>query len=61
MVEFGRKLELVNVQQAGKKEMNKILKNEAINKIFKSIYLAKKSGKKKVTDEEIKKALKEND
>jgi hypothetical protein len=47
MVKFGRKLELINVQQAGKKEINKVLKQEAMKILLKSLYLAKKGGKKK--------------
>ena len=60
MVEFGRKLELINVQQAGKKEINNVLKQEAVNKIIKSIYLAKKRGKKKITHKEIEITLKKD-
>jgi hypothetical protein len=59
MVKFGRKLELINVQQPGKKEVNKVLKQEALNKLFRSVYLAKKTGKKHVTSKEIEITLKE--
>jgi hypothetical protein len=61
MVMFGRKLELINVQQAGKKEISKVLNQEATNKIFKAIYLAKKSGKTHITDKEIETTLKTNE
>lgn len=33
MITFGRKLELINVQQPGKNEISKVLKQEATNNI----------------------------
>lgn len=59
MVKYGRNLELVNVGQPGKNEVCNVLKQEALNKLFRSVYLAKKSGKKHVTSQEIEITLKE--
>ena len=59
MVKFGRKLELINIQQPGKKEIHNLLSQEALNTVLKATYLAKKSGKKTITQQELKTALKQ--
>lgn len=59
MVVFGRKLELVNVQQT-KKEVHKVLSQEALEKVLKAAYLAKKKNKKRITSEELRTVLQKN-
>ena len=54
-----KNLEHVNVQQAGKNELRETLKQNSLNTVLKAVYYAKKKGQKKITSEEIKKALKD--
>jgi len=58
MSDLKKNREYVNVQQAGKNELKKTLKQEALNKSLKAAYLAKKKGKKHVTREELNQTLK---
>jgi histone H3/H4 len=53
-----KSLEHVNVQQAGKNELKKVLKENSLNILLKAAYYAKKKNKKHITKKEIKKALK---
>ena len=54
-----KNLEHLNIQQAGKNELRKTLKQNSLNTVLKAVYYAKKKGTKTITKEEIKKALKE--
>jgi hypothetical protein len=58
MVDFGRGLELINSQQAGKKEVKKVLTQEALVKALQAVDMAKKKGKKQVTSKELEIILK---
>ena len=53
-----KNLEHVNVQQAGKNELRETLKQKSLNTALKAVYYARKKGKKKITSEELKEALK---
>jgi histone H3/H4 len=53
-----KNLEHVNVQQAGKNELKKVLKENSLNIVLKAAYYAKKKGEKQITKQEIEKALK---
>lgn len=56
-----KNLEHVNVQQAGKNELRETLKQNSLNIVLKAVYYAKKKGQKTITQEELKKALKNGD
>lgn len=53
-----KNLEHINVQQAGKNELKKVLKQSSLNIALKAAYYAKKKGKTHITTTEIQKALK---
>jgi histone H3/H4 len=53
-----KSLEYVNVQQAGKNELKKALKDNSLKIVLKAVYYAKKENEKQITQKEIKKALK---
>lgn len=55
-----KNLEYINVQQAGKNEVRKTLKEKSLNTVLKAVYYAKKKGKKHVTSGEVDKALQKN-
>jgi predicted ATP-dependent protease len=51
-----KNLEYVNVQQAGKNELN-VQKENSLNIVLKPVYYTKKKNKKYITKEDLKKAL----